>query len=63
MIDGGAGAGLGGKHSILNRDSLLIKIELPASADICAVWKKSHADQILDAFINLLAQIVRRYDE
>ena len=46
LIEGGEGAGMGGKYSILNRDSLLEKIRLDFAASVIAVWR-DHPDSIL----------------
>lgn len=56
MIEGGEGAGMGGVYSLLNRDSLLSKIELDDTADIAAVWKTGPSEALPEAFAKALRQ-------
>lgn len=50
MIESGEGAGVGGTYSILNRDNLLVKVELDAAARIIALWRNDPDNMMPEMF-------------
>lgn len=57
MIEGGEGAGLGGRFSVLNRNPHLVKIEMGVSAVVIAAWKKNGPPCCQEFASNLRAQM------
>ena len=58
LIEGGAGAGMGGRYSILSRDPLMKRIELEEKADIVAVWRDGPDERIMELFASQLRDIL-----